>query len=230
MADEKNSKEIEKEMIEVLGSEQGKLFNSIQNEFILLGEKFKHFKELFMTDESRIQVMNKTAPFFFFSLQRILLDDLVMNISRLTESEMNRKFRNATLKGFIRSFDKERLSPEIFQYFNLCLKSVQCLNDWRDKRVAHRDFDIHVNNKVINLKYVEIENCMGGLTSLMKALYSHFFNSDFMYEFFSPTGGASSLLKHLDLSLRAKSEYFESLKSSREFNIEAIRPHSRSYK
>lgn len=230
MADEKNSKEIEKEMIEVMGHEQGKLFNSIQNEFILLVEKFKHFKELYMTDESRIQVMNKTAPFFFYSLQRILLDDLVMNISRLTENEVNRKFRNATLKGFIRSFDKERLSPEIFQDFNKCLKSVQRLNDWRDKKVAHRDFDIHVNNEVINLKYIEVENCMRDFTSLMKVIYSHFFYSDFMYEFFTPTGGANSLLKHLDLSLRSKSEYFRSLKYNKEFNIEAIRPNNTTYK
>ncbi len=230
MSREKTVNEERAHMIEILGKERGLLFYSLQNEFIFLFQKFRHFKELFMKDESRIELLNKAAPFFFFTLQKVLLDDLVMNISRFTESEKQRKFKNATVKGFINRFDRNQLNHDIMKKFNTSLKSANNLNDWRDKRVAHRDFEIHVNSKTISIDYHEVEECISDLENLMKALYSHFFKSDFMYDFFSPVGGAMTLLNHLDYAQRSRTEYLESQRNNRNFNIDSLRLNKRSFK
>lgn len=222
--------EVEREMIEVLGEENGKLFYSIQNDFIFLLEKFKHFKELYMKDKSRVLLLSETAPFFFFSLQKLLIDDIVINITRLTESGQLRKKQNATIKNFLNRYDKDALSTEIIKRFNISKKSTEKLNEWRDKRVAHRDFEVHVNSKPIKLKYDVIETCLEDLKSLMRLLHTHFFQSDFIYDFFTPTGGAMALLNALDRSYRCKNEYFASQRENRQFNIDSIRPGYKSFK
>lgn len=227
MSSTKSPLEIEEEMVTKLGEINGRLFYGIQNEFIHLTQKYKHFEVLFMKGQSRIDIMNRTASYFFFSIQRIMLDDLVINISRLTEAKSEKK--NATIKLFLDSYNRKDLDPQINKLEKKFKESFKNLINWRNKRVAHRDFDIHVNQSPISLKYDEVKTCITDLTSLMRRIHINFFGSDYLYDLFSVTGGATSLLAHLDYSLRSREEYYKSQSENRQFDIDKIRPGKKGF-
>ena len=63
----------------------GKRFDALWQELGWLNVKWAQYVELYATKESRIDLLNKTAPLFFRIVQDTLLEDVLLHIARLTE-------------------------------------------------------------------------------------------------------------------------------------------------
>lgn len=81
----KTAEEIKNEMIEKLGTDFGLLLNSLYNEITWLTFRWIEFVELYGTKETRLELMNKSAPFLFFTIQKVLWENLLLGISRITD-------------------------------------------------------------------------------------------------------------------------------------------------
>ena len=228
------SEEIKKEHISKMGEELGLLFYSVHNDFININVKWKEYQELFMSHESRISVLNDTASFFFYNIQRIMIDDLVVNITRLAESSSagSRKSKNATLKTIIDLIEDQSLQQRLRVLYSRINKDMGKLNTWRRKKVAHRDYFIHTNavsKPQIGLEPKDIRQTLSSIESTMLSIYKYFFNAHFMYNHIDPRNSALSLLHYLDLGKRAEIERIKVLKSGQPSKMEFAHIRHRSF-
>lgn len=70
----KHPNEKQQEMIDRVGHEFGLLFYHLYNETLWLTTKWIEYKELYGTKESRIDLMNKTAPTFFYIVEKNFME------------------------------------------------------------------------------------------------------------------------------------------------------------
>ena len=85
MGDIKTSEELKEERIRVLGKEFGTFYDSMYNDYLWLYSEWKEYKELYGTKRSRIELLNKAAPYFFFVVQRVLFENILLGICKLTD-------------------------------------------------------------------------------------------------------------------------------------------------
>lgn len=81
----KSGEQVRDEMVEKLGHDFGRLLNSLYNEISWLTFKWIEFRELYGTKESRFDIMNKTAPIFFSTIQKVLWENLLLGVARITD-------------------------------------------------------------------------------------------------------------------------------------------------
>src|SRR5262245_42773346 len=84
MAENRSSEEYGKKLIAVMGQGLGDLFHKLDDHVVWAWLKWKQFEGLFGSPES-VALLNEAAPAFFSLLQRTLLQDLVLHVSRLTD-------------------------------------------------------------------------------------------------------------------------------------------------
>ena len=139
--------EVKEEMISKMGTNFGSLFYSLYNEITWLTFKWIKFRELYGTKESRIELMNKAAPFFFFTIQKVLWDNLLLGITRITDPAEMRGKKNITFNAigqFIQ--DKQFLLDFENDLVEIITDSEFC-RDWRNRRIAHLDYELSVNQQ-----------------------------------------------------------------------------------
>jgi AbiU2 len=77
--------EVRAEYIRVMGGELGLLYSELQDELEWLRDKWGEYHQLFCNGPERIDMLNAVASNFFVLLQRLLFDDAMMHLSRLTD-------------------------------------------------------------------------------------------------------------------------------------------------
>ena len=80
-----------------MGNDLGNLFYELDNEFCRACLKWQEQEELFSTPEN-VALLNRTAPAFFGSLQRILFEDVLLQICRLTDPVKTGEQENLSLE------------------------------------------------------------------------------------------------------------------------------------
>ena len=79
MSRTQTAEEVEQVHTEVLGKELGEIFNFLHNDLRWLSWKWNELKSLYMKEEN-VKTLNKAAPQFFFMVQKVLLDDVILHI------------------------------------------------------------------------------------------------------------------------------------------------------
>src|SRR5258708_12664398 len=74
------------------------VYIQLEKSVITLNAKWNQFIELYATSENTVELLNKTANWFFKTFQRVLMDDILLSICRLTDPpEMGRHHQNLSL-------------------------------------------------------------------------------------------------------------------------------------
>jgi hypothetical protein len=68
----------------VLGSEPGRLYNALWNEIIRIRIKWQEYCGLFQAGPKTISTLNAAASFFFYIVQDLLLNDIILSLARIT--------------------------------------------------------------------------------------------------------------------------------------------------
>ena len=86
--------------IEKMGEELGLQYSTLWQEVALLHSNWEQYVELFGTKPSRLDLLNKTAGYFFRMLQEDLWDVTLLHIARLTDKSATGKNKNLTIQNF----------------------------------------------------------------------------------------------------------------------------------
>lgn len=89
-----------------------KTFNFIEKEIIIIHRRYDCFKELFGTDESYVELLNSTAPLFFYLVQTGLYENIILSVSRLVDPAKKGAFHNISFAKLIELLEKEILGDE----------------------------------------------------------------------------------------------------------------------
>ena len=80
MAESKTADEVRDEHLRTLGPELGPLYSALYDEVSWLHAKWKQYRILFAGSPERIELLNRVAGFFFYMIQNVLWEDVVLHL------------------------------------------------------------------------------------------------------------------------------------------------------
>src|SRR5436190_1811628 len=131
---------IQNSITEMMPSEMREAYASLSDDIIHLHRKWKIIRELYVSGETVIELLNRTAPGFFRICQDILVDDLFLGTRRLTDPKFTGNKQNLTLEyltGCIDSSKYSRLRIEVEQLVADCSNKCTFARQHSNKRIAH---------------------------------------------------------------------------------------------
>lgn len=199
----KSNEEMKQDYIDKMGPEFAIVFHKLRNELIWLTIKWKEFEILF-TKESRVTILNKSAPTFTHMLQNVLWENIVLSISKITDPEKSGKFKSISamlLPGYIDDLELKNQIDLSVAKLNETSKSFRLL---RDKWIAHQDFNQVLNEKDEKLYWPSLQSIREFLSlcyEVMNAIQLHYLNTTTIYEL-DHLAGSLNLLYTLENGLR----------------------------
>ena len=149
------------------------LYKLIAIDVVDINERWKSYEYLYQNSRLRVELLNKSASYFFGRLQRILLDDLILGITRLSDPAQQGKSENQSLP---------RLKNEVFALGHFALaesldlrltdiKSQCCpFKTHRNKRVAHTDLRLKANPHEVVLPNIPPKDFVAAIKSMNEFL------------------------------------------------------------
>ena len=121
------------------------LFGALQAEYSWLYRKWQTFRRLYAADQATIDVLNDVAPWFFRIIYQVMLDDIALALSRLTERSKVMRKATLVLDRLVEQCDpvkETRLRRELDMRITLVKGQVRKLRYLRNARLAHTDSDV----------------------------------------------------------------------------------------
>lgn len=195
-----------------MGPDVGLLYHELEEEVDWLQQKWNEFRKLFSNGPERIELLNTVASNFFYMLHKLMFEDAMLHLCRLTDSAQTKvrvgkrvETRNnlsvMALAGLI-SDDalKARVTAQAIQV----KKNCEFAREPRNRRLAHADLESirnGANGSKILSKHVEdalksMEDVLGSISR-----YYGYPPSVLMKDPF----GAQSLLYYLESAVRVES-------------------------
>lgn len=206
MARSQTEDEVRAAKIEAMGQDLGELHFLLWKDVTWMHFEWHEYRVLFGGDATRIALMNKTAPRFFWSLDRVLWQDILLSLSRLDDPPGTGGQRNLTFRGLLKHV-RPSLRGKLESGLDAYEAKVSFARDWRHRRYAHRDHD-HVASPATNpLKRASREQVEGGLEAaraVMNLVELEYQDSTTAYDSGGASiSGAESLLYFLDSGAEA---------------------------
>lgn len=171
---------------------------SVQQVFV----RWEIYTQLFDSGDENVDLLNASGSYVFFLLQRLLLDDAILALSRLTDPPITGKHENASIKHLI-GLMRSSLAPADANDVDISLENlerhVSNARIHRDKAIAHADLQHAVGSASLpDIAYTELEGAMQELQKLMLRLGSSSIRRVGGYRPIIAFGtDGNSLLKHL---------------------------------
>lgn len=223
MAREQSPDDVRAEHMRTMGADLGELYYGLWSEVSWLHLKWARFLALFAEKKERIDLMNSTAPAFFAELQRLLAEDVLVHISRLTDPPETRLGRvkkpNLTLQRLPGLLPDDAVRATVARKLAE-LDGKCCLaRDWRNRWIAHRDLDLAM--KTTDCRPLDratretIEEALAGIRDVMNTVLGHFKRARTLYEYtMVAPGDVEQLVYFLEEGLRARRRELDELKAS----------------
>ena len=205
MANEQTSEDIKAEFIEGMGPDLGAIYYILYNDVVWSHIKWKQYKTLFGVSEARIALLNESASSFFYVVERVFWENILLNLCRLTDSETTRRSRNQThanlsLGYMANSITEESLKDALNEIINRAVEATCFARVWRNKWLAHRDLDHSLKRAVDPLPPVsrlDIENALLSIREVMNFIHKHYLSKEVGFEYAVASGDADTLVYFL---------------------------------
>jgi len=192
--------------IEKMGKDLGLLYDSLYNEIIWIELKWIEFKELFGTKESRVDLMNKTAPFFFHMIQNVLWENLLLGIARITDPKATSGKKNITINALSEHITDLEFKSTLDNLINEIIIESDFCRDWRNRHISHNDFKLSIDNQnAVPLKLasrLKLKTVIQKVDELVHLFEFKYFNSQTGFQYMKSDRGALNLLHLIENGLR----------------------------
>src|SRR3979409_1675747 len=85
--------------IKEMGTALGTQFSEIWQQVAYLHFNWQEFIELFGTKPTRVELLNQVAPAFFHMVQKLLWEETLLHIARLTDAPRTAGRENLTIRN-----------------------------------------------------------------------------------------------------------------------------------
>lgn len=216
MATHKTSDESLKEYIEVMGEPLGKQFHALWQEVAWLYTKWNEYVALFGTKPSRIDLMNRTAPLFFRVVQDSIWEETILHIARLTDSPKSMGKENLSIQQLPLLVVDEDLGQALEEKIELAKVASEFCRDWRNRRIAHRDLKLAIEDGITPLlpaSRKDIKNALSLIVDVLNVINHYYNDSTTFFDLPNGHGGGESLLYVIDDGLRLDEERTKRIES-----------------
>lgn len=155
---------LKEEYISVLGDHHGRVFYKLWQEWTGAKDRLDEYSRLY--DVDNVGLLNIISPGFFGDIQYILIDDLVLRLSRLTDKNS----RSVSVHKLSKMFKghQEGLRKEAIVHAEEASKYAESAKDWRNRKIAHLDMRRILED--VPLKKLNIRQIRKGLESVLRAM------------------------------------------------------------
>ena len=194
-----------------LGSDLGEVYSALWQQLSWLHKKWGHYVELFGTSPERIDLLNDTAPTFFRTVQDSLLEDVFLNIARLTDPPKSMGKENLSFKRLPALLTIAALRDEVDAKLLTLATATEFARDWRNRKLAHGDLALalsRVTTPLAPASRAHVKDALEAMGNVLNAIALHFFGSTTMFEFAGEpsAGGGGSLLHYLQAGKEAEQQ------------------------
>ncbi|HEY1091104.1 MAG TPA: hypothetical protein VGE47_08440, partial [Burkholderiaceae bacterium] len=166
------------------------VYDKLRSEVTWLHGRWICYRQLFAHSQKRIDLLNESASTFFFIIQDVLLDEVQVSLSKLTDPAKSGKHENLSLEQL-----QTRLEAPADQALAATCRALldelhlQCdpFRKRRHKRLAHLDLAVALRTPAQPLPDVSrqmIEGALATLRNYLNAIEMHFNDSEWGYEHF----------------------------------------------
>ncbi len=201
-----------------MGDSLGKLFHELWQEVAWLYMKWGEYVTLFGTKPSRIDLMNKAAPHFFRIVQDSFWEDTILHIARLTDPPQSMGKENLSIQRLPLMVTDDDLKQNLKEKIKIAKTTSEFCRDWRNRRIAHRDLKLAIEDGITTLQPASRETIKKSLSSIVDVLNLitlHYQNSTSFFELPNAYGGGEELLYFIDNGLRLDAERRARVKSGK---------------
>jgi hypothetical protein len=174
----------------------------LQRDLVWVHARWKLNSQLFRSGAKRVALLNAYGGALFASIQRILIDDIVIGLSRLLDPAATGSNANHTLEtllALLPAEGHEALRADMARDLSSLRDFCAPLRAHRNKRVAHRDLSVAARpseHPLPDLSYNYLSDALDRVTAWVNRLQFTLCGSSMLYTEFSfiPGGDADALI------------------------------------
>jgi hypothetical protein len=130
---------VKAEYIRMMGPDLGLLYFELEEDAEWLRHKWREFQELFGGGPKRIELLNIVAPNFFYFLMKLLFEDTMLHLSRLTDPPKSAGKETLTVMRLAELIHDPGFKTLVQDQAAQTKKSSEFARQWRNERLAHTD-------------------------------------------------------------------------------------------
>jgi hypothetical protein len=197
------------------------VYSPLSEQLVGIHIRWTLYRQLFGTDPARIELLNRFAAVFFGSTQRVMEDELILALCRMSDPAETGRGRNArqncTIERLVSVVVAE--APQTELVLRPLLATIQALRDehleeLRNRSLAHNDFTTMQamwagQPGPPRPNRAQIESFLAPTRNLMNAVQKHYENAETYYGRFNvPPGrdGEALVYYFADLAKRIDTE------------------------
>jgi hypothetical protein len=204
MAQHKTADQVRDEHLRTLGPALGPLYDALYNEVTWLHAKWNQYRILFAESPERVDLLNRVAGFFFRMIQNVLWEDVLMHIARLTDQPKSAGKNNLTLLRLSAAVEEPELSSEIESSVKTAENLSKFARDWRNRRLAHTDLKLALEDRAEALPGVSrdnVEHSLAAIAAVLNKISGHFFRTEVRFTLFIAHDDAESLAYYIQSAI-----------------------------
>ncbi len=165
------------EYIRVMGPELGQVCHELQNDFGWLVHKWLEHKELYRRGQERIDLLNSVASNFFYFLNKLLFEDAMLHLCRLTDPPRSCGKNTLTVRRLAELVSEPTLKNVVQTKADHAKNSCDFARKWRNQRLAHTDLETLRTGHAAILPSVNasnIEDAMNAISDVIGSVEAHY--------------------------------------------------------
>jgi hypothetical protein len=166
-----------------MGPELGLLYHELEEEVDWLQQKWNEFRELFGKGPERIELLNNAASNFFFLLHKLMFEDAMLHLCRLTDPAETRvrlgkrvvTRKNLTVMALAHAISDPGLKGRVEVQARQVKKNCEFARGLRNIRLAHADLE-SFRNGIASPKILSkhVEDALKSMRDLLGGISQHY--------------------------------------------------------
>jgi hypothetical protein len=185
------------------------IFHELKTEITWLHARWIMYRQLFANSPQRIDLLNECASTFFYTIQDVLIGEVQIAMSKLTDRARTVRHENLSLEQLqerVENHGETGLQPTLRKILDELHQKCQPFRTWRNKRLAHLDLTTvmqSVLNPLPGISRQMIEEALELVRKYMNTIQRHYEEGETAYEHFIMTAtDGEALISMLKYGLR----------------------------
>ena len=185
------------------------LHAALGNELIWLNAKWSQFENVFGAPQVDLDILNATAPGFFFQARDAMLDDILLSICRITDPAKNGTYENLSLGQLAQHREigsLPGLATEVSALVHAARDKAKFARQLRNKRLAHRDLLTALRLEeypLLKYKRCDVRTALAAIAAVLNRVRRHLAGGDGNYGEIIGYGDSHRLFQYLRAGLQA---------------------------
>ena len=184
------------------------VYEALKIEVTWLHGRWIVYRQLFGESDRRIDMLNECASAFFYIIQDVLIDEVQVTLSKLTDPAAKGKHTNLSLKQLqlqLETHGAKSLASQMRPILDELYVKCEPFRIWRNKQLAHLDLTTSMKlspNSLPGISRQMIEDALSLLRTYMNKIEGHYNDSEMGYEHFTMLSDGDALLAVIRNGLR----------------------------